>query len=339
MFRRRVINMDMNELPYDLPVSVKVRALFRMLSMSWNRYPSGLDDELRNLLAEQCGVDAENIILGNGSNELIRLAIMAWGGRGRRIVSPFPAFITYEKETACSGSDALYVPLNENLSLDRSRFLKESENADLTILVNPANPTGETCDSRFITELLGRAKGMVILDEAYVDFSDEDNLDLIKQYNNLVILRTLSKGMGLAAIRLGFGIAGCKVIEEINKVAMPYSPGSLTLCAAIEGVRRMIRLRKRIKRIRRERALLIEFMKEVSWLELYPGNGNFILLRCISEKYRQMFLSCLGQQNIKIRLYSGGILNDWMRVSVGKRSENRRFIACVKQITGGEYGT
>ncbi|HOO60296.1 MAG TPA: histidinol-phosphate transaminase [Candidatus Mcinerneyibacteriales bacterium] len=327
-----MIRMHMNESPYDFPFRAKLKVTLKALFTSWNRYPEELNHEALNELSLYTGKNAENLWLGNGSNELIRLAFLAWGDKGKRVLMISPGFITYEKEAARSGCEAIRVPLKNDLSFDRTVFLDEVKRADLVILISPGNPSGESLPVNFIEKVARKCPGRVLIDEAYGEFAGESCIPLIERHENVVILRTLSKAFGLAGARIGYAIGAKRTIEELRKVSLPYNPGFFSLLLLKEAVGRKRVMEKRVAKLRSERARLIVRLKKSPFFTVVPGEANFILVREKTPESRQALLDSLDHERIVPRVYENGPLATWLRFTVGRPRENNRLLKAVDSV-------
>src|SRR5687768_10371336 len=211
------VKLNQNENPWDLPVEIKQEALRRMAERRWSRYPEFVPEKLHQQLAEHSGWTADGIVAGNGSNELIQALLMVTVGPGKRVLINEPTFSLYRQIATVLGADVISVPLTSELDYDvrALRAAVESSNPDVIIICSPNNPTGCLMSEPDLVSLLKSARGLVIVDEAYFEFSEQTALPLLKQYSNLVILRTFSKAMALAGLRIGYLLAAPELVREI----------------------------------------------------------------------------------------------------------------------------
>jgi len=327
-----MIRMHMNESPYDFPFRAKVRMLFRALITPWNRYPEAMTEKALEALSSFTGKKKENLLLGNGSNELIRLSFLTWGGAGKKIVWASPTFVTYEKEARRSGCCPLAVPLDEDLDFDFGTFSEAAEKADMVVLISPGNPSGKQLAIKKIEEIVKHCPGMVIVDEAYGEFAGQTAMDLIEKYRNLIILRTFSKAFGLAGGRIGYAVGSQRIIEDLKKASLPYNPGIFPLLLLQEAIKEKRVPGKRVKKICNERARLLVSLKKMPFVDVCPGEGNFFLMRGKSREANTVIFNVLQEKKILPRVYreEGAIVR--LRITVGRPWENRRFLKAMETV-------
>lgn len=310
------VKLDANESPYGVKALKTVKA---------NRYPDPEAKALRNILARQSKVKPENILHGNGSDELIQCLITTFGGPA---LFPTPTFSMYGIISQAQGEKSAGIPLDEKFDLDTDTFLKtiKSRNPKLIFLSSPNNPTGNIFSADRILKIIRQSKGLVIVDEAYQAFSDKKSfVPLLKKYQNLIILKTLSK-IGLAGLRVGFMIARKDIIDEVNKVRLPFNLNSLSQKLAVETLKKSALMRSEIKTIVSERKRLFNEMKKIDGIVPYPSDANFILFRTDeSDKiYKALLTRGILIRNMK------GVIDGCLRVTVGTPNENRAFLKAIK---------
>lgn len=312
------VKLDANESPYGLTVLRSVRT---------NRYPDPEAIELRKLVARSWKAKYENILHGNGSDELIYCLITAFGGP---VLYPVPTFSMYGIISQALDAKKIEVPLDKDLDLDLPKMLKaiKKERPKLIFLSSPNNPTGNAFSVEKIDKIIRASKGIVVVDEAYQDYSAKRSfLPLFRKYNHLVTLRTLSK-IGLAGLRTGFMIADRDVIEEVNKVRLPFNLNSLSQKVAIEGLKKKKIMSSSIRSIVSERKRLFTEMKKMDGISPYPSDANFILFKAADS---DNIYKGLLKKKVLIRDMSGA-LKDCLRVTVGTRAENNSFLKALKQL-------
>jgi histidinol-phosphate aminotransferase len=312
------IKLDANESPYGLRVLGTVKT---------NRYPDPEARELRRLMARDLKVRAGNILHGNGSDELIYYLVTAFGGP---VLYPVPTFSMYGIISQALGERKIEVPLDKDFDLGIDRVLKKikSKKPKLTFLSSPNNPTGNSFTPEKIKKIIKRSMGLVIIDEAYQQFSGKKSfVPLIKKHDNLIVLRTLSK-IGLAGLRAGFMVAGEEIINEVNKVRLPFNLNSLSQKVAIDALNNRTRIKKFIQSIISERRKLQRELEDIDGVEPYPSDANFILFRV--ENGNRIY-SGLLQKGVLIRNMHG-VAEGFLRVTVGTSRENNLFIKNLKQL-------
>lgn len=316
--------LDANESPYGFADAVESIAGIRT-----NRYPDPEAGALRRLIAKDLGVNPGNILFGNGSDELIYYLIATFGGP---VSYPVPTFSMYGIIGQALGEKKIEVPLDKDFDLDMDGFLKavRKEKPKLIFLSSPNNPTGNCFSSDRILKIIGASKGIVIVDEAYQPFSSEKGmLPLLKDYRNLVIMRTLSK-IGLAALRLGFMLAGPEIIREVNKVRLPFNVNSFSQAVATAALKKKKGLRTSIKAIVTERERLLEEMVKIKGVIPFPSEANFILFKVKDPAYVH---TSLLKRGILLRNINN-VVPGCLRVTVGTPAENTAFLKALSKLTG-----
>jgi len=302
---------------------VKVQKTLQKL----NRYPDPEAKELKKILAKNLGVNPENILLGNGSDELIYYLITTFGGPA---LYPTPTFSMYGIISQALGQKKIEIPLDNEFDLDTEKILNavKRDKPKLIFLSSPNNPTGNCFSSERILKIISASKGIVVVDEAYQPFSSEKGfLPLSSDYKNLIILRTLSK-IGFAGLRVGFMIAGKEIIDEVNKVRLPFNVNSLSQSIAISALRQKKSLNAVIRAIISERERLMEAMEKIKGIKPYPSEANFILFKAAnSDKiYAKLLKKGVLVRNMK------GVVNGGLRVTVGTEQENNIFIKALRGV-------
>jgi histidinol-phosphate aminotransferase len=312
------VKLDANESPYG----------FRVLhNVQTNKYPDPEAKQLRKLFARGLKVRAENVLHGNGSDELIYNLITTFGGP---VLYPVPTFSMYGIIAQALGEKFTGLPLDEKFDLDMdmmNRHMIESK-PKIIFLSSPNNPTGNSFSYERMLQIMKRSKGIVVVDEAYQQFSSRKSvIPLLKTYKNLVILRTLSK-IGLAGLRTGFMIAHKDVINEVNKVRLPFNLNSLSQKVAIDTLNKPVVLTSRISTIVAERKRLFNKMTIMDGVKPFPSDANFILFRVNNpdKLYRDLLKRGVLIRNMKD--IAGGCL----RVTVGRTAENNTFLKNLKQL-------
>ncbi|MBI5639402.1 MAG: histidinol-phosphate transaminase [Nitrospirae bacterium] len=315
------IKLDANESPYGFNRALRVAA-----GISTNRYPDPEAGELKKVLAKDLGIRQDMLLQGNGSDELIYYLISTFGGP---VLYPTPTFSMYGIIAQALGEKKIEIALDSELDLDIGKILPaiKKERPKLIFLSSPNNPTGNCFSTGRILEIIESSRGIVIVDEAYQPFSSEKGfLPLLKDYRNLVIMRTLSK-IGLAALRLGYLIAAPEIIAEVNKVRLPFNVNSLSQAIAVSALREKKQLIAHIKAICSERDLLFRDMRKIEGLTLFPTEANFILFK-VNDADR--VYSALLKKGILVRNLSETV-KDCLRVTVGTPAENKAFLKALRQ--------
>ncbi len=316
------IKLDANESPYGFSAALKAVG-----GLKTNRYPDPEAKKLKALLAKDLGVEKDSILQGNGSDELIYYLIATFGGP---VLYPVPTFSMYGIIAQALGEKRVAIPLNGEFDLDLRSILSEvkRERPKLIFLSSPNNPTGNCFSSEKMLKIIENSGCIVVVDEAYQPFASERGfLPLLKDYQNLVIMRTLSK-IGLAALRTGFLIADPLIVNEVNKVRLPFNVNSLSQAVAIAALRQKKELKSFIGQIVSERRRLFKEMEKINGVRPYPSEANFILF---SVNDPQKVYASLLNKGILLR-NMGDAVRGCLRVTVGKPDENTAFLRALKTI-------
>ena len=333
---RARVKLNQNENPWDAPPEIRSETLRRVNERPWSRYPDFHAQALHERLAEFAGWKTEGIIAGNGSNELIQALLMVTVGSGTRVLISEPTFALYRQITNVLGGEMISVPLNSALTYDGDglgRAIK-SVSPPVTIICSPNNPTGCVIDPTDLRCLLEATQGLIVIDEAYHEFSGETVVPLLRQYPNLVVLRTFSKAMAMAGLRVGYLLAAPELTQEIAKAVLPYNLNVISqTCAQVAIEMYESRLQPLVKLICAERDRMYGALKEIKGLEPVRSRANFMLLR--SAISPRLVFDELLRRDILIRDVSAyPLLGDYFRVSVGTPEENDQLLASLREIFG-----
>lgn len=292
-----------------------------------NRYPNDKCDKLRKKLAEKLNKDCDEILLGNGSSELIELVMKAYLEAGEGVVSLDPSFSMYEIFTIIhKGKYEGYV-LEDMEKVDVKDFIDfvNKRKPKLVIISNPNNPTGSLIPKKDIVEIIKSVDCMVILDEAYIEFADYPKGDDTREFENLIVLRTFSKALGLAGIRLGYMLANKKTIGYINRVRSPYNVNILSQEMGIKALEEEKTNKKNIELIKEERKKMKDFLEEN---EIYPleSQANFLFFPASKEIFE-----ALEKESILIREF-GGKMQGYYRLTIGKPEENKLVRKVIQEV-------
>ena len=331
---RAPVKLNQNESPWDAPAEIKREALRRLEMRAWSRYPDFVPHSLHQALAGFSGWEADGILAGNGSNELIQALLMVTVGEGTRVLISEPTFALYRQITTILGGELMSVPLKDDLTYDATALEEAIERArpDVTIICSPNNPTGcRLSDSELVT-LLEASAGLVVIDEAYFEFSERTVVPLLESYPNLAVLRTFSKAMAMAALRVGYLLAAPALVREISKAVLPYNLNAFSQMAAEVAVEMYEdKLRPPIRLMISERARLTSALSSIEGLSPVPSEANFMVVRSAIEP-RRVFHELL-QRGILVRDVSGyPLLKDYFRLSVGTPAENDLLIENLREI-------
>lgn len=326
------IKLDANENPLAIPAELRERFAALLDSVPLNRYPEAGSAALASRFAEAFGVGADQVLLGNGSDDLIQILCQALARPGASALIPVPTFVMYRIIALNSGLNVAVVPLDGDFDLDlpAMRERMATHPPALTFLAWPNNPTGNCFGRERIETLLKAASGIVVVDEAYFHFAQKTFLPDLAGYENLVVFRTLSK-VGLAAMRVGLLIGPPALIHELHKVRLPYNLNSLSQAAAGFYLDEEEAFLKQAAEIRRWRGELFSALEALPGIHPRPTEANFIFFSCDFDPDR--VYRDLMRRGILIRNFNApGNLRGFMRVTVGTREENREFVDALREI-------
>ncbi len=328
-----MIKLDAMENPYSWPAELIDGWLAVLRTAPLNRYPDPQARRLQARLREAMAIPAgAALILGNGSDELIQLLILALAGSGRAVLAPEPSFVMYRSIAAFVGMRYLAVPLRaDDFGLDLAALLAaiDRHRPALIFLAYPNNPTGNRFAAQDIRQVLQATPGLVVVDEAYFPFTDHSFLQSLPEFDNLLVMRTLSK-MGLAGLRLGLLAGAPRWLNEFEKLRLPYNINVLTQVSAEFALVHQTVLLEQADRIRASRAALFAALNALPGMTVFPSEANFILVRVPAGQANRLFES-LREGGILVKNLSatGGLLQDCLRVTVGTVEENQAFLAAL----------
>ncbi|HPA87318.1 MAG TPA: histidinol-phosphate transaminase [Bacteroidales bacterium] len=298
-----------------------------------NRYPDPYQKELKARISEIKAIPEENIFLGNGSDEIIDLCFRIFCNPGKdRALTFHPTYGMYEVSASINDVELIRVPLTDDFRIDMERTLPflEDESLKLIFICSPNNPTGNSMDTEAVHAIVENFRGIVVIDEAYIDFSDQPSFKtLVPVRQNLIVMQTFSKAMGLAAARVGMAFAQTGIIEYFNKMKPPYNISDINQKAAIRSLRDVDAAKRRIARIVAERKRLEKTLAMTGFVEkVFPSDSNFILVKV---RDADLVYSRLLESGIIVR-NRNKIVDGCIRITTGTPTENNRLISALKKI-------
>lgn len=330
--RQATAKLNQNENPYDLPESLKRRVIEAALRRAWSRYPAFDAKQLRERLATFAGWRADGVLAGNGSNELIQALLLVTVGPGTQVVIPEPTFTLYALLTRTLGGEVASVPLGPELQYDAAalRARRSATRAPLTIVCSPNNPTGGVIEMEDVARLCDDADGLVVVDEAYHEFAQRSAVPLLERHPNLVVLRTFSKAMAMAGLRVGYLLAAPELVREIDKARLPYNLNFLSEAAALAALDEWAALRANVHTLIDARERLLSALAAVPGVKPFPSQANFILFELEEADPKAVFES-LCRQGVLVRdVTAYPRLSRCLRVSVGSPPENEAFLSALR---------
>ncbi|WP_027363287.1 histidinol-phosphate transaminase [Desulfotruncus alcoholivorax] len=324
-----LVKLDANENPYDFPPGLMQQILDAAGPKTFNRYPDAMAVELINELAEWHKVEANQIMVGNGSDELILDLMLAFGA-GNRVVIPVPTFSMYGIHATIAGAEIVEVARQDNFELDVDKIISSAEGAGLVVLCSPNNPTGNSAGTDQVVSILENCCCPVVVDQAYVDFGGNDFLSLLAEHRNLVIMRTFSKAFALAGLRVGYLLTHPEIVYYLLKVKQPFNLNGFSQFAALTALRNRDLFMQQVKIINEEKIKLLRALQEMRGVCVYPSDANFLLFETALPSLK--VYKGLLQKNILIRNFGDPRLSKYLRVSVGLPDENKYFLHSLQQV-------
>ena len=315
----QMIFLDANENPFENGV---------------NRYPDPQQRDLKVVLAEQKGVNVKNMLLGNGSDEVLDLIFRAFCEPNKdNIISLPPTYGMYKVLSGINAVENREVLLTQDFELDVEDILGAvDENSKIIFICSPNNPTGNSFDEMAVLRLLNEFPGLIVIDEAYIDFSAKESwLKRLGEFPNLIITQTLSKAYGMAGIRLGLCFASQEIIAVLNKIKPPYNVNGLTQKRALSQILKIESLKMEVAEILNQKGSLLKVLNQVVFIKkIYPSDANFVLVKVddANKRYSQLL-----EKGIVIRnRTTQPLCENSLRFTIGTNEENLQLISALKAI-------
>ena len=315
----KLIYLDANESPFDNGI---------------NRYPDNKHDELKKVVSGIKNVNVNQVVFGNGTDEILDLIVRVFCNPSEdKIITLPPTYGMYDVIAKTNGVENIEIPLKSDFSIDKNEILKlSSKKTKILFLCSPNNPTGNSFDTNDLTDLIKCFKGVVVVDEAYIDFSSKQSLiSLIEDNSNLIITQTMSKAYGMAGIRLGMGFSNEKIINYLNKIKPPYNINVLTERKALEELNKIDEIEKNISIVLDQRNLLVSCLEKLDFVEkIYKSDANFLLVKVDNAdlRYNQLL-----ENGIVVRNRSNQPLcQNCLRITIGTKNENTSLIKTLNEL-------
>jgi len=322
--------LDANENFKDYFKIYKDEIIGELEKLNINRYPEFDGGRLRIALAGYAGLEPSNIIIGNGSDELISIIVNSFIDNDDIIIACSPTFSMYEIYGKIAGGKTLYIDSDENFNVNPEDIIKSAnENkAKIVFICNPNNPTGTVFKEEEIIKIIENVSSLVVLDEAYYEFLGETLIDKVNKYKNLIVLRTLSKAFGLAGARVGYGASSIDIIHILFSVKPPYNMNSISTAYALVFLRHRDEILKDTLKIIERREELYNQLKNAKGSKVYKSGANFLL---IETKDSEKVFNKLLKKNIRVRKYGSGKLENFLRITIGSQETNDILISLIKE--------
>ena len=316
---KKLIYLDANESPFDNGI---------------NRYPDNKHTELKKVISNIKNINVNQIVFGNGTDEILDLIVRVFCNPNKdKIITLPPTYGMYDVIAKTNGVENIEIPLKSDFSIDKNEILKlSSKTTKILFLCSPNNPTGNSFDTNDLIDLIKGFNGVVVVDEAYIDFSSKQSLiSLINENNNLIITQTMSKAYGMAGIRLGMGFSNQKIINYLNKIKPPYNINVLTERKALEELNKIDEIKKNIDLVLNQRKLLISCLEKLDFIDkIYKSDANFLLVKVDNADFRY---NQLLEKGIIVRNRSNQPLcQNCLRITIGTENENKSLIKTLNQL-------
>lgn len=322
------VRLNTNESPFAPPVAW-VESLTRIAAeLSWNRYPDRSAVHLRDAIARRHGVARENIFVANGSNEVLQTILLAYGGHGRTVATYEPTYQMYGQIARVTGADVVSGERRRDFTVDPEevRRIGERHGPAVTMLCNPNNPTGIVESRETLAAIHETTDGIIVVDEAYAEFGDWSAVDDVNEDSPLVVTRTFSKTLSLAALRVGYAVAPTWVVEALETAVLPYHLDAFKQAATLAALEHVDEMEERVAMVRTERARIESTFADLG-VEYWPSGANFVLFRVADAP---AVWSSLLADGVLVRDCSGwDRLAGCLRVTVGAAEENSAFLAAL----------
>lgn len=330
-FGERVVKLNTNENPFK-PSDKVIQAIREVEPEMLRRYPNPNADTFRAAAAKVLGITPNMILAGNGSDDILTIATRTFLAHGEILAAPDPTYSLYPILAQLQEARFITVPWDKDYALPIEGLL--ASKARVIYLANPNAPTGTMVPPSKMAELARAFHGMVLIDEAYVDFADDNCLSLVKEHANIVISRTFSKGYSLAGLRFGYAVAQPQVIHEMMKVKDSYNCDAISVVAATAAILDQEHARNSWNHVREERQRVSAELVQLGWTVL-PSHANFIFAVAPDGRGRDAYLG-LKAQGILVRYFDKAGLTDKIRITIGTSQENNALIGGMKALNAAE---
>lgn len=321
------IKLNTNENPY--PPSPRVLATLQdTINDKLRLYPDPDALIVKKKVAEIFNTNPERVMAGNGSDELLAIVIRCFAGPGDKVVYPYPTYLLYKTLAEIQDARECVVDFLEDYSLPEEILV---EDASVTFICNPNSPSGTLIPVDKVSDLASRADGVIVVDEAYVDFADDNCMRLVDKHPNLIVVRTLSKSYSLAGIRLGFAVAQEELINGMMKVKDSYNVDRLGMASAVAALDDQETFKTNVARIKKTRERLIDSLKKLGFF-VYPSQANFVMIRCQNARNAKEIYEELKKKKILIRYIDQPRLDDCLRITVGTDGEINTLLEKLAEV-------
>ncbi len=323
-----IIKINSNENPYP-PSPHVIEVLRHFEDELLRRYPDPFARSFCQAIAEVLGVPADWIIVGNGSDDLLNLLVRACADDAARpIVYPTPTYVLYRTLAAVQPATVVEVPYPDDFQFPLKELV--AAQGAITFVASPNSPSGHVVALADLRALAQQASGLVVVDEAYIDFAEGSALSLVQEFDNVIVLRTLSKGYSLAGLRLGFGVANPALLAELFKVKDSYNVDAIAIALGTAAIRDQAYKNACVNQIKASRTALTKELRQLGF-KVLDSHGNFVLATPPQGNAEQLYLA-LKEQGILVRYFNQPRLDNKLRISVGTEEQNHALIAALSRL-------
>jgi histidinol-phosphate aminotransferase len=322
------IKLNTNENPYSPceQVNEDIRKLVDKNSL--NLYSDPCAEDLRQIIGDTYGFSIENVFAGNGSDEILTIIMRCFANENDIISFPYPSYFLYKVLSDIQGCKVREVYFSHEYTLNKEDIIKD--NVKIFFLANPNSPSGTVISVKDIEDIVKDFNGIFVIDEAYVDFAEQSCLDLVKKYNNVIVLRTVSKSFSLAGIRLGYAFADKKIIQGLFKAKDSYNLNAITQCAGIAALKNIDFMYENVKKIKKTREFVSKELEKMGFF-VYPSQSNFLYIEHEKISAKTIYKK-LKKNKILVRYFNAPLLDTGIRVTIGTDKNMRIFLKDIAEI-------
>ncbi|AFY31042.1 histidinol-phosphate transaminase [Calothrix sp. PCC 7507] len=323
----QIIKLNSNENPYP-PSPVALAVLQNIDGERLRRYPEPFGEEFRQAASQVLGVPHDWIIVGNGSDELLNVVIRACAEPGRKVVYPMPTYVLYRTLTEAQAADITEIPYHEDYSFPLEELI--AADGCVTFIASPNSPSGHVVSINDLRKLASQLSGVLVIDEAYTDFAQENALALVEEFENIIAIRTLSKGYSLAGLRLGFGVANPKLLQGLFKVKDSYNIDAIACAVGAAAITDQAYKNACVDKIKASRTQLATDLKKLGF-RVWDSQTNFLLVQPPQRNAEYLYQK-LKEQKILIRYFKQPELEDKLRITVGTDEQNHTLVQALSNL-------
>jgi histidinol-phosphate aminotransferase len=319
-----IIKLNTNENPYP-PSPAALEVLRTLDGECLRRYPNPFANDFRQAISEVLEVPLDWIIVGNGSDDILNILVRACAEPGRSVVYPMPTYVLYRTLAEIQPANVVEIPYHDDFQLPIDDLI--AANGAITFIASPNSPSGHVVPTQDLRILASKLAGVLVIDEAYVDFADETALSLVKEFDNVIVTRTLSKGYSLAGLRLGFGIANPSLLGGLFKVKDSYNVDAIACLMGAAAMRDQAYKNECVAKVKKSRVKLLWELKQLGF-QVRDSQANFLLATLSQGNAGEIYLA-LKDRGILVRYFKQPGLNDKLRITVGTESQNQSLIEAL----------